>query len=144
MAIVDELRARPGCYTGRGWVGPTEKPPRVARLVVTPVPGDSGVAMDYDVISVQGKLLHREHSMLVRPTEGSAVLLIAFEGDSPAALLREIAPGLFADEQATPHAEGQMAVRIEMREDGAIHHAYCWADAEGRFVEVDIAELRLL
>ena len=100
--------------------------------------------MDYDVLSVEGKVLHREHSMLVRPADGPAVLLIAFEGESSASLLREIEPGLFAEALATPYREGQMAVRIGTRGDGAIHHAYCWADPEGRFVEFDIAELRLL
>jgi hypothetical protein len=88
-------------------------------------------------------VLHREHSMLVTVGAGPAVLLVAFEGDSPAVLLREIEPGLFAEEQASPYREGQMGIRIASRTDGSLRHAYCWADAEGEFLEVDIAELRL-
>lgn len=141
MTIVDELRARPGHYVGRGWFVPAEKPQRVARLVVTQLPGTSGVALDYEVISAEGKILHREHSMLVAPAMGSAVLLVAFEGESQASLFREVEPGLFAEEQDAPYSEGQMAVRIEARDAGVVFHAWCWADSDGRFAEVDAAEL---
>ena len=142
MGVVDELRALSGCYIGSGWMALEDKPPRVARLVVTPVPGGSGVALDYEVVSIEGKVLHREHSMLVAPRDGVAMLLVAHAGDERAVVLREVEPGLFAEAQSEPYREGQMAIRIETTH-GGIRHAYCWAGQDGKFAEVDVAEVRL-
>jgi len=142
MDIVDELVHLRGCYTGRGWFAPSERPPRVARLEIAELPGGSGVLVAYEVISFEGEIKHRERSMVVRSTEGETLLLVAFEGDNRSRLLHEIEPGLFAERQSEPYRKGQMAIRIERR-DHDLHHAYCWADASGVFAEVDVAEFRL-
>ena len=142
MSIVDELLAMPGCYTGRGWFAPDERPPRVARLVVTILPGASGVACDYEVLSMDGEVKHREHSMLARGAGGDTYLLVAHASDDKTILLHEVEAGLFAERQEGPFHEGQMAIRIEVREPGVIRHAYCWADERGSFAEVDVAEMR--
>jgi hypothetical protein len=142
MAVVDDLLANAGSYIGRGWFAPAERPPRVCRLVIAPLPGLSGVAFDYDVISLEGELKHREHSMLARSSDDATILVVGYHGSPTVALLHEIEPGFFAERQQEAYRPGQMGVKIQVPESGRVRHAYCWAADDGQFAEMDVADLR--
>ena len=142
--LVDSLLANTGHYVGRGWFAPDERPPRASRLIVTALPGASGVTLDYEVLSMQGELLHREHSMLARSSDGNTILVVAHQDDTAAAVLAEITSGFFTTASSEPFPKGQMGIRIDVPVPGRIRHAYCWADDHGRFVEVDVSDLNVM
>jgi hypothetical protein len=68
MTIVDDLLANPGLYIGLDQLTGGDHT-GVARVVVTPLPGRSGVTFDYDVVNVatpaSGRS-HVEHTMIAR------------------------------------------------------------------------------
>jgi hypothetical protein len=142
--LVDTLLANTGLYVGRGWFAPDERPPRASRLVVTALPGASGVTLDYEVMSMQGESLHREHSMLARSSDGNTILVVAHQDDTAVAILGEMTPGFFTMPRRDPYPKGQMGIRIDVPEPGRVRHAYCWADEQGRFGEVDVSDLRIV
>lgn len=70
MTVIDQLFANPGLYVGLGHGVPQEGASWIGRLVVALLPGSSGVSLDYEAMSPQHQLQHREHSLLGR-TRGS-------------------------------------------------------------------------
>jgi hypothetical protein len=50
MTIVDDLLAHPGLYLGIDTVTGSDLR-GAARIVVTPLPGDSGVTLDYEIFN---------------------------------------------------------------------------------------------
>jgi hypothetical protein len=121
--LVDQLLAVPGLYLG-SQVSPHAPGDDVgvARIVVTPLPGGSGVAMDYEVLTTAKGLNHDEHAVLARGTQG--LLLMTAHSHAPVAtVVHETEPGYF------PAAEGDapfpMAIRLEIPEPG--HLIYSWS-----------------
>ena len=51
MTIVDDLLANPGLYIGLDQLTGSDHT-GVARIVVTPLPGRSGVTLDYEVVNL--------------------------------------------------------------------------------------------
>lgn len=72
MAIVDELLAHPGLYLGID-TAPDSDRRSAARIVVTPLPGDAGVTLDYETFNpatpqrIRGHI-ERDVSVLDRTT----------------------------------------------------------------------------
>jgi hypothetical protein len=72
MGIVDELFANPGLYLGVDHVAGAERV-GAARIVVSPLPGQAGVTLDYEIFnpSTPERLYgHVEHTMARGPTRG--------------------------------------------------------------------------
>jgi hypothetical protein len=140
--LIDDLLTNAGFYVGSG------ASPRlqwVARLVLTPLPGAAGVAVDFEALSSEGRVLRKEHSILAEAADGPTILVVAtYRGDNKVLVLREIEPGFFAEAQSGTYRKGQMAVRVGVPQAGAIRYAYCYAEENGTFEEVDVADLTLV
>src|SRR3954453_11195664 len=97
MTIVDDLLANPGLYLGIDTVADSECR-GAARMVVTPLPGGSGVTLDYEIFNpAQPDRLrgHVEHTMLARTHDGGTVMVIGHPHASSVAVLHETEPGTF-------------------------------------------------
>ena len=140
MTILEELLGSPGLYLGIDAVSDTEYQ-GAARLVVTPLPGAAGVALDYEIFNpatpenVRG---HVEHTMLVRAGDGSVRMVIAHPHASSAAILRETEPGTFEPDGAEPFP---MKVVVSMSSDGKLRHAWWYGRPGGEAVERDVSIL---
>src|SRR5437868_2914060 len=97
MTIVDDLLGHPGLYIGIDTVAGFDDR-GAARIVVTPLPGGAGVALDYEIFNaahpdrIRG---HIEHSIVARTHEGPAIMVIGHDHASSVAILRETDPGVF-------------------------------------------------
>ena len=141
VTIVDDLLASPGLYLGIDQVAGSELR-GAARLVVTPLPGSSGVTLDYEVLNpamperLRG---HVEHTMLARTFDRGLVMVIGHPHASSVAILHETDPGTFEiGEAASPFP---MKVVVSVPGPRRIRHAW-WYGAPGEdAVERDVAEL---
>ena len=144
MTIVDDLLAHPGSYVGID-AGTGSEPSGAARIVVTPLPGDSGVTLDYEVLNpatpdrVRG---HIEHTMLARTHDGGIVMVIGHEHAPSVAILREAAPGVF--ELGAEGSPFPMRVEITMPEPGQLRHSWWYGRPGEDPVERDVSVLRRL
>ena len=141
MAIVDDLIANPGLYIGIDSVANSELR-GAARIVVTPLPGASGVTLDYEIFNpatpdrIRG---HIEHTMLARTHDGGAVMVIGHAHAQSVAILRETKPGTF--ELGAEGSPFPMKVEISMPEPGRLRHSW-WYGAPGEdAIERDVAVL---
>jgi hypothetical protein len=141
MAIVDDLLAHPGLYIGIDNVADSDLR-GAARIVVTPLPGGAGVALDYEIFNaaipdrIRG---HVEHTVLARTHDGGAVMVIGHAHAQSVAILREADPGTF--ELGAEGSPFPMKVELTMPEPGRIRHAW-WYGAPGEKAVVrDVAEL---
>jgi hypothetical protein len=141
MAIVDDLLANPGLYIGIDSVSDSDLR-GAARIVVTPLPGDAGVTLDYEVFNparpdrIRG---HVERTMLARTHDGGAVMVIGHSHAQSVAILRETAPGVF--ELGAEGSPFPMKVELSMPEPGRIRHSW-WYGAPGEDpIERDVAVL---
>jgi hypothetical protein len=144
MSIVDDLLANPGLYLGidrdavpRGGDGDTA----AARIVVTPLPGASGVSLDYEIFNpanpdrIRG---HVEHTVIGRTHDGGTVMVIGHAHASSVAILRESEPGTFETDGPHPFP---MKVLVSMPEPGRLHHAWWYGPPGGEAEEKDVADL---
>jgi hypothetical protein len=144
VGIVDDLLAHPGLYVGvdrvveRGLEG-------VARMVVTPLPGRSGVALDYEVLntvapgSPRG---HAEHTVVAPAHGGGVVMVVADVHAAGVSFLYEGEPGVFEPGPAgTPFP---MKVVLSVPEPGVIHHHWWYGSPGDEAIARDLAELRLI
>ncbi len=138
MTIVDDLLAQPGLYLGLDTVEGTEYR-GAARIAVTPLPGGSGVTLDYEVLNpahpdnIRG---HVEHTMLARAHDGGTVMVIGHPHASTVAVLHETEPGTFE-----PGAEGSpfpMKVVLSMLEPGRLRHAWWYGRPGDHAAERDV------
>ena len=141
MTIVDELLANPGLYLGIDTVGGVEDR-GAARIVVTPLPGDSGVTLDYEVLNpahpdrVRG---HVEHTVLARTHDGGTVMVIGHPHAGSVAILFEAAPGIFeVGPQGSPFP---MRVEVSMPKAGQLRHSWWYGPPGGEAVERDVSVL---
>ncbi len=141
MGIVDELLANPGLYLGIDEVAGTELR-GAARMVVTPLPGRSGVTLDYEVLNpaVPERLRgHVEHTLVARTHDGGAVMVIGHPHADSVAILRETDPGTF--ELGDEPSPFPMKVVMAMTGPGHLRHAWWYGRPGDEAVERDVAEL---
>jgi hypothetical protein len=141
MGIVEDLLAHPGLYVGVDRVAGTDRI-GAARIVVTPLPGQSGVALDYEIFNpaTPERLFgHVEHTMIGRTHQGPTVMVISDMHADSVGILSETEPGVFeAGNEVTPYP---MKVVLSMPEADQLHHAW-WFGAPGEeAVERVIADL---
>ena len=121
MSIVDDLVANPGLYVG---IDTVEGGARTgaARIVITPLPGNEGVELDYEIFNptsperVRG---HVEHTVIGRTADGGAVMVVASGHAKSVHVMRETDHGVFEVVRA----------RRQRRRPAALAGA---ADVEGR------------
>ncbi len=142
MTIVDDLVANPGLYIGIDSVAGYDLR-GAARLVVTPLPGGSGVSLDYEVFNpatpdrIRG---HIEHTIVGRTHDGGAVMVIGHEHAASVAILRESSPGVF--EVGDAPSPFPMKVEVAMPEPGRLRHAWWYGPPGGDAIERDVSMLQ--
>ena len=143
MSVVDDLLANPGLYLGVDTVAGSDLR-GAARLVVTPLPGGSGVTLDYEILNgstpdrVRG---HVEHTILARTHDGSTVMVIGHPHAPSVAILRETEPGTF--ELGPEGSPFPMKVILSVPEPGRLRHVWWYGQPGGEAIERDVAELTL-
>lgn len=143
MGIVDELLQHPGLYLGIDH-DTTGRGDAAARILVTPLPGRAGVALDYETFNtaspdrVRG---HHEHAVLARTHGGAAILISGHIHADTVAVLHETSPGVFElGDEGSPFP---MKITVSMPEPGQLVHSW-WYGAPGETAEErDRAGLRL-
>jgi hypothetical protein len=140
--LVELLIDHPGLYVGPQ-AAPEEsggRPPSAARIVVTVLPGRSGVTFEYDVLSPDNGLVHHEHAVLAR-TPAGLVLMTSHSHADTSAVLTESEPGYFqAPEAATPFP---MAIRLEVPEPGHLVYSWSYGRENEPLVVRDVGNVRL-
>ena len=141
MSIVEELVANAGLYLGIDRVHNGERT-GAARLLITALPGNEGVALDYEIFNtdspdrIRG---HVEHTVIGRTEDGGAVMVCASGHAKSVHVMRETDAGVFevvADEPSPYPAK----VVISFPEAGRIRHSW-WYNAPGQpLVERDVTE----
>jgi hypothetical protein len=140
--LIEQLSAHPGLYLGTQ-TDPTQDTASgsVARIKVALLPGGAGVAMDYEVLSPQGGLVHAEHAVLARTSEGIA--LVTAHSHAPAmSVLRQTDPGYFPDTGGG--APFPMAIRLEVPEPGQLVYSWSYGSPGEELVVRDVGRLKLV
>jgi hypothetical protein len=144
MTIVDDLLAAPGLYVGIDSLADSDLR-GAARIVVTPLPGNAGVTLDYEVFNpatpdrIRG---HIEHTMLARTNDGGTVMVIGHEHAPSVALLREATPGVF--ELGPEGSPFPMRVELSMPAADQIRHSWWYGRPGEEAIERDVSLLRRL
>jgi hypothetical protein len=141
MGIVDDLVQNAGLYIGVDRVQGSDAVGS-ARMVVTALPGDAGVALDYEVLNpsrpgpVRG---HVEHTVVARAHGGGTIMLVADTHAGAAVTLHETEPGVFE-----PGPEGSpypMKVVLAVPKPGVLHHHWWYGRPGDAAQPRDLAEL---
>jgi hypothetical protein len=143
MTIIDDLLANPGLYIGVDRIAGTEHT-GVARIVVTPLPGRSGVSLDYEVVSTakpEDGRSHVEHTMIAHTHAGRSIMVVAHPHADSVAVLRETEPGVFEPDDEP--AAFPMKVVVSVPESGRIRHSWWYGRPGGAAVERDISDVTL-
>ena len=130
MGIVDDLIAHPGPYLGMARIVNADRV-GAARIVITALPGNSGVTLDYEIFNpaTPDRLLgHIERTIIGRSHNGAPVMVISDMHAASVAILRETEPGVF--ELGEEVAAYPMKVVISMPEPEHLHHSW-WYGAPG-------------
>jgi len=141
MGIVDDLVAHPGLYLGIDSVAGSDLR-GAARMIVTPLPGGSGVSLDYEIFNparpdrLRG---HVEHTMVARTHDGATVMVIGHPHANSVAILRETDPGTF--ELGDASSPFPMKVVVSMPEPGRLRHVWWYGAPGDQAVERDVADL---
>ncbi len=142
MGIVDELLAHAGTYVGVD-TSPGVDDRGAARMVVSPLPGGSGVTLDYEVLnpaSLDRVRVHIEHTILARTHDGGSIMVIGHDHADSVAVLRETDPGTF--ELGSEPAPFPMKVVVSIPEPGRLRHVWWYGRPGGDAEERDVADLR--
>ena len=147
MSIIDELIENPGIYLGIGRDPSDDREePRTqaARIAVTVLPSEAGVAIDYETFNAaQPDRIqpHIEHAVIGRLHGGGAMLVSAHSHAGSVAVLRETSPGEFTmDDEAAPFP---MAISISVPEAGRMVYVWSYGEPGGTAVPRDRAEVTL-
>jgi hypothetical protein len=140
--LVDRLLAQTGLHTGTTRDSREDAAPQAARIMVTPLPGRSGVTFDYEGLNLlmdQARPFgHSEHAMLARTSNG----LTLYSAHIHAPMLTELrqkAPGEFeAVEGASPFP---LAIRIEVPSHGRLTYAWSFGEPGGELAVRIIGEV---
>ena len=130
--LVDQLLAQTGLHVGTSRDTREDAAPQVARILVTPLPGRSGVTFDYEGLTVltnqKRPFGHSERAVLGRTSSGLA-LYTAHIHAPVLTELRETEPGDFeAVEGASPFP---LAIRIEVPSAGRLIYTWSFGDPGG-------------
>jgi hypothetical protein len=140
MTILDDLLANTGLYIGVDEVVGTDRRGG-ARMVVTALPGQVGVTLDYEILNpsmperIRG---HVEHTLLARDHDGKLTMVIADDHAGGITFMREVAAGTFEPDGDVPYP---MKVVLSMPEPGRLRHSWWYGTKEGGAVERDVATL---
>ena len=142
--LVDQLLVQTGLYVGTDR-DPTadDRAPQVARIVVTALPGRSGVMFDYEGLShnQERPRPHSEHSVLGRTSNGLA-LYTAHIHAPVLTELRETEPGYFeAVEGASPFP---LAIRIEVPSARRLIYSWSFGEPGGELAVRNIGDVTLV
>jgi hypothetical protein len=141
VALVDDLLANTGTYLGIDTVTGFDDR-GAARMVVTALPGDSGVELDYEILNpahpdrIRG---HIEHTLIARTHDGGTIMVIGHPHASSAAILREAAPGIF--EVGAEGSPFPMRVELSVPAPGNIRHAWWYGRPGAEAEERDVSTL---
>ena len=141
MAIVDDLLANPGLYIGADHLAGSDHT-GVARIVVTVLPGSSGVTLDYEVVNAatpEHGRSHVEHTMIARTHGGGTIMVIGHPHADSVAVLRETEPGVF--EPGDEPTSFPMKVVVSVPEPGRIHHSWWYGRPGDIAVERDVSDV---
>ena len=143
MGVVEDLIANPGLYLGIDQVQDSDLR-GAARMQVTPLPGGSGVTLDYEIFNpatpdqLRG---HVEHTMVANVHDGPAIMVIGHPHADSVAVLHETSPGTFeVGDEGSPFP---MKVLLSVPESGRIRHVWWYGRPGGEAVERDVSDLRL-
>jgi hypothetical protein len=139
--LVELLATHPGVYVG-AQVAPedTSEPTSVARIEVMALPGGSGVMMRYEVVSPTGGIVHDEHAVLARSTDG-LVLVTSHSHANVTTVVHETEPGYFPAADGT--APFPMAIRLEVPEPGHLVYTWSYGRPNEPLIVRDIGNVRL-
>jgi hypothetical protein len=141
MGIIDELLANPGLYVGLDHLLAADQV-GAARILITALPGNSGVTLDYETFNPSNPERlrgHVEHTMVGRTHEGPNVMVISDMHAASLAILRETEPGVF--ELAGQPAAYPMKVVISVPAPGRLHHAWWYGAPGDEAIERVVADL---
>jgi hypothetical protein len=143
MGIVDDLLANPGLYLGIDHEARSDSN-GAARMLVTALPGGSGVALDYEIFNpatpdhLRG---HIEHTVIGRTHDGGTVMVIGHMHAGSVAILKESEPGVF--EVGPEGSPFPMKIVVAMPAAGRLRHAWWYGSPGQQLVERDVSELTL-
>ena len=142
--LVDRLLAQTGLHVGTDRDPTTDdRAPQAARIMVTALPGGSGVMFDYEGLSQNQDrpLPHAEHAVLGRTSNGLA--LYSANIHVPGLVeLRETEPGHFdAVEGASPFP---LAIRIEVPSARRLVYSWLFAEPGGELAVRNIGDVTLV
>ena len=139
MSIIDELVAGAGLYLGIDTVDDGHRT-GASRIVITRLPGNEGVELDYEVFHpampehVRG---HVEHTVIGRTHGGGAVMVCASGHAKSVHVMRETDHGVFevVGDEPSPYPA---KVVIAFPEPGTIRHAWWYGSPETGPEEHDV------
>ena len=143
--LIDRLLVQTGLYVGTDRSPIEDYPdPQIARIVVSALPGRSGIMFDYEGLSPpnqEGRLPHLEHAVLARTANGLALYTANIH--APVLVeLRETEPGYFvAVEGSSPFP---LAIRIELPSAGRLVYTWLFADPGGEVAVRNIGDVTLV
>lgn len=140
--LVDRLLAQTGLHIGTTRDTRQDATPQAARIMVTPLPGRSGVTFDYEGLNLltnQARPFgHSEHAMLARTSNG----LTLYSAHIHAPVLTELqqtAPGEFeAVKGASPFP---LAIRIEVPSAGRLIYTWSFGEPGGELAVRIVGEV---
>jgi hypothetical protein len=143
MGIVEDLLEHAGLYIGISHdIG--HEGQAAARIFVDPLPGRSGVSLEYETFNagnanrIRG---HHERAIVARTHTGGAILVTGHDHADSIAVLRETDPGVFElGDEGSPFP---MKITIEMAEPGHLVHCWWYGRPGGTAEQHDRTELRL-
>jgi hypothetical protein len=141
MTIVDELLDNTGTYIGIDSVQGSELR-GAARMIVSALPGESGVSLEYEILNpttpdrIRG---HIERTIIGRTHDGPAVMVIGHEHANSVAILRETEPGVF--ELGDEPSPFPMKVVVTVLGPGHLRHSWWYGRPGDVLVERDVAEM---
>lgn len=139
MALIADVR--PGIYVGVG-DGP-ESGPFVARIEVAAAP-NGGLIIDYDAMSREEGLQHREHTLLSVGPDGRDVLHVAHSESPFVTEMVAVEPGSWHFRQREPFGPYDREIVVEVPEPGRLTYAWRWAERGATPVEQSKADVRLV
>jgi hypothetical protein len=141
--LVEQLLTHTGVYVGPQ-ADPNDTsgaPPSIARIDITALPGGSGVMMAYEVLSATNAIVHHEHAILARSSDG-IVLITSHSHADVTTVLKEAEPGYFpADDGRAPFP---MAIRLEVPEPGHLVYSWSYGGEQEPLRVRDVGDVRLV
>ena len=130
-----------GTFVGTG--DGKESGPFVARIEIARLPG-GGVSIDYEAMSREHGLQHREHSLLVAGQDGKDRLHVASSESPFVTIMTESEAGSGRFDQRESLGPYAMAVEVAVPGPDWITYAWLWSRAGGTPIEQSKADARRL